>query len=415
MGRPRTDIGTYGEINVFRVRPDVYEARARFRLRNGRTKPVSRRAESAAAAKRRLKKACADMANEITGRAINADSRMSHVMDLWMASFKEKVDLGKRSTSSLYDYRDSIKNYLKPLIGDLACREAENAGLLNEVLKDIRRSAAKNEARAKNGEAAMLRARTVLSNVCGYAVLHGAMTVNPVKSTEKIDREQEEVRVLEPEERVDFLEKFHAEIERMVTAQAAARKGTYRLGMRAKAWTDLPELVEAMLSTGLRIGEATALIGADVDLDAREVHASHHLVRVEGVGMVRKPKRKGDRPGLKVPVTSWTSAMWARRKLASGGDGPMWPAWNGGWLDPGNVAKRLNKVCVAIGYEWVSSRYFRHTAGSHLADSGLTVHEGADALGNTPDVFEKHYRRKRASNPRVAAAMETMLDQSSGL
>lgn len=410
-GRPRTDIGTYGEINVITVRANVYEARARFRLRNGRSKPVSRRAESKAAAKRRLKAALAEMADEVTGGDITADTRMSRVMDLWLVGFEEKVTLGKRASSSFYDYRDSIKNYLKPLIGDLACREAENAGLLNEVLKDIRRTAAKNEARAKNGEAAMLRARTVLSNVCAHAVLHGAMKVNPVKSTEKIDREQEEVRVLEPEERVDFLEKFHAEITRMVTSQAKPTKGTYRLGLRAQSWTDLPELVESLLSTGLRLGEALAVVPESVDLDTRQVHASHHLVRIEGVGMVRKEKRKGDRPGLKVPVLSWTEAMWRRRKLAAVPGGPVFPAWNGGWLDPSNVAKRLNKVCVAIGYEWVSSRYFRHTAGSHLADSGLSVHEGADALGNTVDVFEKHYRRKRVANPKVAAAMEKLLDQ----
>lgn len=409
MGRPRTDIGTYGKIG-FVVLPDGrVEARARFRMRNGKLKPVKRRAATDKIAERKLKKAMAALADEVAGKAINGDTAMSRVMDLWLATFKEKVDLGKRASKSYYDYRDIVDNHLRPELGQLACREAENAGLMNETLKTVRRKAKESTKRATSGEAAMLRARTVLSGICGYAVLHEAMKVNPVKSVEAIDREQEPVRALEPEERVDFLVKFRAAAEGRLTAQPGKRQSV--LGKRGRAWTDLPELVEAMLSTGLRIGEATALTGDDVDLDRREVHAGHHMIRIEGVGMVRQPKRKGNRPGLRAPITSWTLAMWRRRKLESGGAGPLWPTWNGQWLDPGNVAKRINEVCVEIGYGWVSSRYFRHTTATHLGDSDLTDTAISDALGNTPDVVRKHYRRPRTGNPAVVAALETMLDQ----
>lgn len=407
-GRPRTDIGTYGTIRIREVRPGVHEARARFRLRNGRLKDVTRRGKSGAAAERTLKKALAEMADEVAGRQINGDTRMARVMDLWLSAFEEKVRLGKRAEKSLYDYRGTVAD-LKPLLGDLTCREAEHAGLMDETLKEVRRLAAANKSRSKTGEAAMLRARTVLSNVCAHAVLHGAMKVNPVKSVERIDREREEVRALEPEERPDFLKKFRACCEARLVAPSGKRKSV--LGKRGRVWSDLPELVEAMLSTGLRIGEATALIGDDVDIDAREVSASHHLVRVERVGMVRRPKRKGNRPGLRVPITSWTLAMWRRRKLESGGSGPLWPTWNGQWVDPTNLMKKISEVCEEIGYGWVSSRYFRHTTASHLGDSDLTDNAISDALGNTPDVVRRHYRRKRQSNPAVAAALESLVTQ----
>jgi integrase len=386
----------------------VHEARTRFRLRNGRSKDVTRRDKTGPAAERKLKKALTKLADEVAGKEINGDSPMSRVIDRWLAEFAEDVSLGKRAHKSLYDYRGSAADLI-PLMGDLTCREAENAGLVNETLKEIRRRAAGNTARAKNGEAAMLRARTVLSNVCTYAVMHGAMRVNPVKSLKRIDREQEPVRALEPEERADFLAKFRAEVDRRVTAPAGGKKNV--LGIRARVWTDLPELVEGMLSTGLRIGEALAVTGDDVDLDARLVQAHHHLVRVEGVGMVRQPKRKGNRPGLNVAITSWTHAMWRRRKMAAAPDGPVWPAWNGQWLDPGNVAKRISEVCTKIGYGWVTSRYFRHTTATHLGDSDLTDTAISDALGNTPDVVRKHYRRARQANPAVAAALESMMDQ----
>lgn len=404
-GRPRTEIGTFGNINVRVLRQDeLYEARARFRQRNGRLKDVIRRGKSEPAATRRLKKALSEMADEVAGKAVTGDTKFGRVMDLWLVDLAEKVMQGKRAESTLYNYR-SIADKLRPHVAELTCREAENAGLMDEVLKTIRKQAS-TTTRGKHGEGAQLHARTVLSHACGYAVRHGAMKVNPVKSIESIDREKEEVRALEPEERLDFLAKFAADVQRR-----AVGKGGSQLGPRARAWTDLPELVAGMLSTGMRIGEALAVTDDAVDLDSRQVHASHHLVRVEGVGIVRKPKRKGDRPGLKVAIVSWTEAMWRRRKMAAAPGGPVFPAWNGQWLDPGNVAKRINKVCVEIGYGWVSSRYFRHTAATHLGDSDLTDTAISDALGNTPDVVRKHYRRPRQSNPAVAEALETMLDE----
>lgn len=417
-GRPRTEIGTYGDIKVRDVGGGKFVARTRFRARNGRLLDVTRRGPSQAAARRALKKALTELVDDAAGKEITGDTRMTRVMDLWLADLKEKVDLGKRAAKTFYDYRDTIDNSLRPAMGELTCREAEHAGLCNEVLKEIRRKAAtavgsKGGKRGKNGEAAMSRARTVLSGVCGLAVLHQAMTVNPVKSVERIERDKDEVRALEPQERSDFLTQFRAEVEKRVAGKNGAGTGPNRLGLRGRAWLDLPELVEAMLSTGLRIGEALALIDESVDLDADVVHASHHLVRVEGVGMVRKPKRKGDRPGLKVPIVSWTASMWRRRKLSAAPGGPVFASWNGEWLDPGNVAKRLNKICQEIGYGWVSSRYFRHTAATHLGDSDLTDSVISDALGNTPEVVRKHYRRPKVSDPRIAAAMETMLGERS--
>ncbi len=393
-------MGAYGEIS-YRTLPDGrVEARARFRLRNGKLKPVRRRGPSKNAARNKLKKAMAELADEVAGKDINGDTRMTKVMDLWLAAFEEKVNLGKRAHKSLYDYRDIVDNHLRPAIGDLACREAENAGLMDEVLKEIRRLSAKGK-RGKHGTSAMLRARSVLSGVCGYAARHGAMKVNPVKGIEQIDHEHEEIRALDAEQRADFFAKFDAWI-----ATRVKRPG--RLGKRARAWTDLPDILRAELCTGCRPGEVLAMVGDGVDLGARKVAADHHLVRIAGVGMVRQPNRKGNRPAVEPPLTEWSLPMWRRRKLESGG-GPLFPSWNGQWLDPGNAAKRINEACVAIGYGWVSSRILRHTTATHIVNSGLTNEEAADALGNTPDVVEAHYRAKQKGNPKVAAALESLM------
>jgi integrase len=403
MARPRTDIGTYGNINVTEVRPGVHEARARFRLRNGRLKPVKRRASSATAAQRELKKAMAKMADEVAGKKISGDTRFGHVIDLWIADFKTKVERGERAHKSLYDYEDSAEQVRKHM-GELTCGEAENAGLCDETLKAIRDAAAKsNRSKRGGGYAAAKRAKTVLTGICGYAVRHGAMKVNPAKSAEAIEQggDKEGVRALEPDERRDFLTKLRTWCEEK--AQLSKRGG-----VRVQAWRDLPDVVEAMLATGSRPGEILAAIGPGVDPPARTVLLDHHLVRIEGQGLVRKHRRKGGKAGINPMYPSWAAPMFARLKLAAG-EGPLFPTWNGQWTDPSNVQKRLREACDQIGYEWVAARMLRHTVGTHIVDEGGTNEDAADQLGNTPEVVQRHYRRPRATNPKTAAALESLL------
>jgi integrase len=405
MARPRTEIGTFGKINIVEVRPGLHEARARFRLRNGRLRPVKRRGKSATAAERALKKAMAKLADEVAGKKINGETRFGHVIDLWLADFKAKVERGERAHKSLYDYQDSAEHIRKHM-GELTCGEAENAGLCDETLKAIRDDAAKSK-RSKRGAgaAAAKRAKTVLTGICGYAVRHGAMKVNPAKSAEAIEQGQkEDVRALEPDERRDFLTKLRGWCD----AKAGSSK---RGGVRVQAWRDLPDVVEAMLATGSRPGEALAAVGPGVDSLARTVLLDHHLVRIEGEGLVRKYRRKGGKAGVNPMYPSWAAPMFARRKLAAG-EGPLFPTWNGQWTDPSNVQKRLREACDAIGYEWMAARMLRHTVGTHIVDEGGTNEDAADQLGNTPQVVQRHYRRPRATNPRNAAALESLLDHA---
>lgn len=403
MARPRTEIGTFGRINVIEVSPGVHEARARFRLRNGRLRPVKRRGASKTAAERALKKAMATLADEVAGKKINGETRFGHVIDLWLTDFKGKVERGERAAKSLYDYQDTAE-HLRRYMGELSCGEAENAGLCDETLKSIRDDASKsNRSKRGGGYAAAKRAKTVLTGICGYAVRHGAMKVNPAKSAEAIEQGvKEDVRALEPDERRDFLTKLRA----WCLAKADSSK---RGGLRVQAWRDLPDAVEGMLATGSRPGEILAALGSSVDPTDRTVLLDHHLVRIEGEGLLRNFRRKGGKAGIQPMYPSWAASMFARRKLAAG-EGPLFPTWNGEWTDPSNFQKRFREACDGIGYPWVAARMLRHTVATHIVDQGGTNEAAADQLGNTPQVVQQHYRRKRSTNPETAAALESLLD-----
>lgn len=397
MPRPRTPIGTYGAIHTARIADRTWEAEARFRMRDGRLRRIRRRGSTRAAAERALKEALAELTDEVAGRAISGATRMAHVARLWLADFEAKVERGERAAKSLYDYSDTVRRHLLPRLGELACREI-TAGLCDEVLKRIRDDV---------GAAAAKRARVVLSGICGYAVRHEAMPSNPVRSVEALGTgNREEVRVLEGSQRRDFLDKLRAWCE-----ETAGGPG--RLGPRARAWVDLPDVAEAMLATGARIGEILAVTGDEVDPAERIVVISHHLVRIKGEGIVRTPLRKGGRPALTLRVPSWSVPMWRRRKLAAG-SGPIFPTWNGTLVDPSNVMKRFRRACDEIGYPWVSSHAFRKTVATHLGDANLAPTAIGDQLGNTAEVVERAYRRKRVANEAIAESLESLLDGETG-
>jgi len=404
VARRRTPVGAWGRVWTKKLAPRVWEAQTWFRFRNGRLGQVKRRGTSRDDAEGNLKDRLTTLADEATGTRIKPDTRMAHVMELWLENFEQKVKRGERASKSLYEYRSVINVYLRPKMGELTCREAENAGLCDEILKEIIVEAGRSK-RGKSGTAAAKRARTVLSGVCGYAVRGQAMATNPVRSAEPIEQPSgQEVRVLEPEDREDFLARFRAHVAEHVAENAT------RLGVRARAWTDLPDIIEAMLATGTRPGEVLAIESGDVDPPNRIVKVGYHLTRVEKVGMVRQPNRKGNRPGLKLVVPVWSVPMWRRRKLESGGR-PIFASWLGTWEDPSNVGRRIKEVCTAIGYDWVTAKLMRSTVGTHLGDSNLSNEQIADQLGNTPQVVQRHYRRKKAANEKIADRLESMWEK----
>jgi integrase len=210
------------------------------------------------------------------------------------------------------------------------------------------------------------------------------------------------VVALTPAQVADIRVKLHGFAE---TKQVDAKGRS--VGSRGKVWYDLEDIVDAMLSTGGRIGEVLACDGEDVHATEQEVILAHHVVRISGEGLVRQELRKGNEEGLVLAVPAWSVPMWRRRKLASGG-GKLFPSWNGEWLDPSNVIGRLKEALTAIGYGWLTSHVLRKTAAKVLDDANLPTSAIADQLGNSQKVVEKHYRRKRASNQAAAAALEVL-------
>ena len=262
-------------------------------------------------------------------------------------------------------------------------------------------------AQDKQSYATAKAVRAALRSLCAFAVRYGAMDQHPAKDTSRlVNANPKEVRAMTLEERLDFAGK----LEKFAQDRQVDAKGR-QLGRRGVVWLALPDLYQAMLSTGVRLGELLAVMPENVDPAAKTVTISHHVVRVTGKGLVRQSLRKGRKDGIVLKVPSWSLPMWRQRKLASGG-GPLFPGWRGGMLDPSNTIHRVREAFDACGYEWVTSHAFRKTVATILDEAGVPLTAIADQLGNDPDTVKQYYRQTRVQNEVGADVLEGVFGAS---
>src|SRR5207248_2743247 len=249
MGRMPTPIGTYGVIRVEKI-PSTkrsktqFEASARFRMEDGTSPRVRRRAQTQTQAIARLKKALSEREAKAMQGDIDRDTRFTYVVDLWLEELEEEATLGNLSHTTVRLYRSVLKNWALSSLGQLQCREV----VVTRCAKVVK------NARAKASYDTAKTVKAALSGICDYAVRHGAMGTNPMRSIGRMTRgKQKSVVTLTAAQRVDLLTKLR---EYGPTRQTDASGRS--LGPRGQIWLDIPDLMEAMLSTGVRIGEALA-------------------------------------------------------------------------------------------------------------------------------------------------------------
>lgn len=384
MARQPLPLNTWGEIKTRRLGHKRYEAHARFRHSDGKTRQHRRTRASAEAARIALTTYFSELADE---GEITRDTRWRAVCEAWIEELVTRYKIEGKSPATPRTYRRQLTNWVLPALGELTAREITTRRC--DAL--IQRAA-----RERSSETAST-IKTVLSNVAVYAIRHGAMTTNPVKQVGRIGSGQAKTppRALTLAERIDLLAKLDAVAE-------GSGSAVQRL---------LPDMSRMMLATGVRISEVLALSGDDVDLTAQTVTVGHHLVQPDGGGVIRMEGRKGGGRPLTLGMPEWSVAMWRERKLASGG-GPLLSIHGGLWVRPNTVTDRWNEVMREVGYDWVTSHVWRKTVATMLREAGLTSDEAADQLGNTAAVLEAHYRAPRASNPKAVTALNDALREA---
>jgi integrase len=166
---------------------------------------------------------------------------------------------------------------------------------------------------------------------------------------------------------------------------------------------DLPDLCRFMIGTGLRIGEALAVAWPEIDLDEATVDVSRTLIRLTGVGLIRKSTKTETGERI-LTLPRFVVTMLRRRNPDGDALGPVFPDTRGGWRDPSNTRRALRDARGSDGFAWVTSHVFRRTCATILDQSSRSI---ADQLGHAQvSMTQNHYLGRRIANPGGAAALD---------
>ncbi|MAO79727.1 site-specific integrase [uncultured Nocardioides sp.] len=389
MARPRTPIGTFGEIEFTKLPNGSVRARTRFRDHDGQLRRIEASGDTRTKAEHRLKERLAARSGYSTGFGeLTPDSSFGQLVDLWL----EDLDLeGKLAESTRALYERNMRQLVMPVFENLLLREIS----VRKVDQFIKRLAsAKSYSTAK-------QARTVLSLALGLAVRYDALRENPVRDTARLHKPPSETMALT--------------LEQVDAIRAAVRSWRRAPGTPGPPPDgQLEQIIEVMLGTSARIGEVLAIRKCDVD-----VTVSPATVRICGtiVSPAGKPTYRQSHPKTQqstrvVSVPSFAAEVIRQRLVVVGPEAPdhlLFFTRNGTPLTTNNIRRRLRAVLSDAGIAGVTPHAFRRTVATVL-DRASGPELAAELLGHTSSkITKEHYiQPDEAVDPVTAEILESL-------
>lgn len=403
MPRAALPPGRWGRITSTQRGPRQWRARAYYRDYAGVRRLVEANGPTATQAEAALLDKLHEMSAGQTGGvvAITAETRMNVAFDEW---WRERQLEGELTLQSFDTYGSNLRTHLRPALGNLRVREVTPV-VVNRLLAGISLQGKHDVAR---------QSRNILTQVMAMCVRYGAVSVNPVRDAAPVRRSRgpREIRTLALDQ-IPVLRKAVREWE-----DRPAKRGVRNI-------TLLPQIVDTMLGTGLRIGECLALREGDVQLDGDAPTLTVHgtVVRVavrpaaEGEParrqLVRQAKPKSDSSRRTVTLPPFV-VVALREALDLGLDGGpdrlVFPSTRGTPRSPSRVREQLREALEGTGVT-VRPHDFRRTVAS-LLDAELDTKTAAAQLGHSTEATTlRHYVKRTHVAPDVRVVLDLLVTQ----
>lgn len=367
-GRPRTVIGAHGEIWVNQKAKNKYVAGTWVRDDDGKMRQATATGSSRTAATGLLKERLLQRRGVMRDGQLDRSSPFTKLADLWLGD----LDLQDLAENSRQVYRDQLRLHVLPALEHFMLGEI-TTGRVEWVLK-TQRATSISQAR---------KCRTVLNLLFNFALRQDAIARNPVSGTSPLPRPKEAPRSLT--------------LEQVAAIRKAAASWRTEPGLPGpKPDGNVRDIIEVLLGTGMRPGEALAVRPCDVT-DGRAgmvVKVTGTVVQTKG-----KPPKRQEHPKTHasvrfIPVPNFAAEV-LRRRMATLSDQPertIFANRNGGVLTLPNVRRTFREFLVLAGLEHsgISLRWYRRTAATVVARA-----MGADAasgfLGHTSAAITEGY------------------------
>lgn len=392
--RPMLGIGEYGHIST-QTTGTTFVASCRYRDVDGKVRKVSAQGASKSKAEATLRK-------KLRGRAsgtgdITSESPVTALAEVWYTG-KEADPLLKYRTKERA--RSLLDNHIIPGLGSLTIRECTTARL--EIFLQARTA-------AHGGETARL-IRSVLSGMFATAARYDAVHTNPVTNTTVKQKPRTVPRALSLTEFVGMRTHATTRLQPLTTAERLERAAGDRARMGGANRSMLPlDLIDFLIATGCRAGEAVGMCWEDVHLSGPVpfVVIRQQVIREKGRGLVLAPTKERDVRRLAIP--GFAVAMLERRATAlleqqrkeqteEKLTGPVFPNQRGNLSDPSNVRKMWRDCFRDSPWEWVTQKTLRKTVATLVSvEQGSDV--AAQQLGHASDGMTKRYYIEPSREP----------------
>lgn len=341
MGRRGNGEGNFKQL-------DNGQWRGRVRLGDGKRKYVYGKTRKEAQAKLKEAVRAAEEGRLVAGKAM----KTGEYLDEWLEGH---VKLTVQLTT--YDsYRRDVER-LRTHIGNVrldTLRHEHIQRAYTNLLESL-------------SETSVNRVHRTLKNALRHAVKLGLIGYNPIERVTAPRPPRREMRPLTPEEVEIFLE-----------STAADR---------------LHALWALLVTTGLRIGEATGLHWQDIDLGGRSLHVRDTVKRVLGKGLVvGDTKTPHSRRRVEL-ARSTVAALRAHQKRQEWERRVAGEAWTdralvfctltGGPLDAGSISHAKDRALESASLPRVRTHDLRHTAATYLLSQGVHPKVVQELLGHS--------------------------------
>ena len=372
---PQLGVGTAGRIRTHKI-GNGYRAIALYRDYDGGTRQVERKGRTKGAAERALAEAIRDRSRAVPGTTLTPTTKVAVLAEAWWT----EINTVERSPGTLRLYRDRLDRQIIPALGKLRLAEL-TVGTVDRHLRAVTDT---------NGIGVAKAVRSVLSGMCRLACTHDAIDRNPVRDANPLHTTSTRTpRSLIPAEVAD-LRAFLADDPKAITR-------------------DLPDLVDMMLATGLRIGETAALQWTDIDLTAGTAHVGGGIVvRTPGKGLSIRTSDSSKLTARTLALPTWATRMLTRRQADATND-LVFPSPKGNLRDPSNTSADLKEAFTTAGYAWATSHTLRRTVATLIDAAGYSARTAADQLGHAkPSMTADRYMNRDPYVTAGAAALESL-------
>lgn len=381
--------GTYGEISARSLGAKGWEARVYYRTLAGDRRGATRRGRTKAEAVNRLREALNDLVKNTGPSPTRHTLLFKTLAEEWRLRAANRVDVGDLATGTFEEYVGLLNRVILPRFGDRPLRDVTT----REVSSAYEEWHAKWKAQAR-------AALTVLRQVMALGARLGYIESNPVALVSAYKREDKPIFAPEPTDLATFRRHIVA------YAQRPNRSGP-------EPGSLLLDIVDVILGTGLRIGEALGLRWhEDVFLPDRAERA--HIVvngAVKEAGGVKRwePRTKTDAGYRVIDIPPHLVELFERRRAeqriergAAAQSAFVFHTRTGRPNGQQDVQTALRRVRAWAGLpEGYVPHALRRSVATQVADE-LGLEAAAKLLGHKRSrVTEQHYAKRRVQTPDV--------------